>query len=42
MAKAHMMYVTFKTNRIYLETTEFKCPNMKSMLTLLTRVFALK
>lgn len=42
MSKAHMMYVTFKVGRMYLASTDYKCPNLKSVLTLVTKVFALK
>ena len=36
------MYITFKIARLFIDQNDFKCPNLKSILTLLIRVFGLK
>ena len=42
MSKSHTMFITFKIARLFIEKEEFKCANLKSILTLVIRIFGLK
>jgi len=42
MSRAHVLYISFVIYRTIVETTEFKDKNIKPLLILLAKVFALK
>ena len=42
LSKVHMFHLIFKICRQIFETTDYKCANLKSVLTLLLKVFAMR